>query len=367
MSNLTIGITTIYILAQLALGAVFAHQSRKYRRNARLLFLGLVFGILASILALILQFDSPFLGKRILLPAELILYSLEYILLNLHFQFSSNSRLNLAFNFPLMVSWTIFFVMSIKFGFNLMDDFDELLWDLSYNFVGLYSFVYIAFSLYRSADFSGEIEALFQAFGAIALSVGFFFGAISTPMLREILSVEILISEVTKAIGALIFISIYAMNVDFVERMAINTYGLLLFDDTGRSLGFYPIRTRKRDLNKSSPIVPDLIAPFVTAIQAFARDIFGAEESLETIQAKGKSLIFQIGNKIHMAIITEKATRNLKISLKKFQEDCERMAFSRDEHDIKTFDPESIKKIVKFNFPYVQVLETRLNEISDFD
>ncbi len=359
MDQLVIAITSIYIIVQMILIVVIVRQSMVYRRNAHLLILGLGMGIIASIISLVLHFELKSFEKRIFLPMELFLYSLEYLFFYFHFQFSRSMKLNIRLNFPILVSWPIFVIMCLKFSLHAMDEIDELFWDLSYNFIGLYSFIYVSYILYKTVDFAGEIEALVQAFGTTALSIGFLIGGISTPMIRVHLQIDPIISAVMKAVGALIFISIYALNVDYVERAAINIFGIFLFDDIGKSLGFYQLKTRKRRMNKTSPIVPDLIAPFVSAIQAFVKDIFGNDQSLKTIETFDKSIIFQMGNAIHVALITEKPTRNMVISLQKFQEQCEKIFQTSNGSDLGIVDHVKVKEEIIRNFPYVQVLNRK--------
>ncbi|MCY3412469.1 MAG: hypothetical protein INQ03_12600 [Candidatus Heimdallarchaeota archaeon] len=351
-----------FVVIQVILLAVFFIQSKKLGRNSTLLIIGLVSGIIASILSIIPEMDLYIGSGRITLSLQLMAFGLEYILLYIHFNFSVSENLNTVYISMLSLFAGIFTVYSIKFMLEQLEDFDELMWDLSYNSLGFVAFLYISYVMFSSYRYSKEKEALIQGVGTMLLVIGFIVGALTTPIIRNGLELQIepYYADVVKAIGALLFISIFAFNANFVERIAVDTYGILVFDNAGRELGFYNVKTKKNIESAAIPVDPALFVPLVSALLSFVKEALGTQSYMRSINGVDKAVVFEMGSTIHTAMITEKSTRLLNQSMKSFQHRCEQIvnAQMESEFNVGIVDEEAIKSSVRSNFPYIEVIDT---------
>jgi hypothetical protein len=240
-------------------------------------------------------------------------------------------------------------------------DYDELLWDISYNMLGLISFLYISYVLFSSYRYSREIEAIIQGVGTMFLVLGFILGMVTTPIMRDALGVsfENFYADIVKAIGSLLFISIFAFNVNFVERISIDTHGILVFDSSGRQLGFFNIKTKQKIQTDAIPVDPSLFTALVSALLSFTKEALGSKGFVKSINGEDKAVIFEMGESIHTALITEKSTRLLNLSMRSFRNNCEEIIKETPEHQyhVGVVDEEKIKASLRLNFPYIEIID----------
>ena len=298
---------------------------------------------------------------RITLSLQLILFSIEYMYLYIHFNYAVREKLNSIILIIFSLFLGIFLVFSIKYMLMPLSDYDELLWDIGYNMVGLISFLYITYALFISYSYSREVEALIQGIGTFFLVVGFVLGMITTPILRDALSINFdnFYADIVKAIGALLFISIFAFNANFVERISIDTHGILVFDSSGRQLGFFNIKTKQKIQTDAIPVDPSLFTALVSALLSFTKEALGSKGYVKSIKGEDKAVIFEMGEFIHAALITEKSTRLLNLSLRSFRVSCEKIIKETPEHEYRVgvVDEDKIKKSLRLNFPYIEIID----------
>lgn len=360
MIDIILILNSIFVFIQIILISIFNFQSRKSKRNSQIIVAGISFGIVASFLSLLSELGVFIGSSRISLSLQLICFSLEYIILYIHFNYSVREKLD-----PLKISilglfFGIFLVFSIKYMFESIVGLDELFWDTSYNILGFFSFLYITIVLFKSYLYSGEKETIIQGIGTFILLLGFVIGFIATPVIQHALHLdfEIFIADIVKAVGALLFISIFAFNVDFVERISVDTYGLLVFDSVGRELGYYDIKTKQNTESKAILIDPQLFVPLISALVSFTKEVLGTSYNMKSINVMNKSIFFEMGDTIHIALITERSSFLLNRSMKLFRKsvEVELMKDKITNFEAGIFNEKLVRDSIEVHFPYIEIV-----------
>lgn len=322
---------------------------------------GLSFGILASLLSVLIGASIYIFNMRVTLSLQLIAFAIEYLYLYIHFNYSVSEKLNPYILASFSIFLGIFLVYSIKYMFIPLTGYDELFWDIGYNVIGIISFFYISYVLFASYRYSREIEALIQGIGTMFLVIGFMVGLGTTTIIREFLNLnfEGFYADIAKAIGALLFISIFAFNVNFVERISIDTHGILVFDSSGRQLGFFNIKTKQKIQTDAIPVDPSLFTALVSALLTFTKEALGSKGFVKSISGEDKAVIFEMGESIHTALITEKSTRLLNLSMRNFRNNCEEIIKETPQHEyhVGLVDEDKIKTSLRLNFPYIEIID----------
>ncbi len=360
MENIILVLYTLLILIQFVLTIIFYRQSQKYDRQSIILIIGLLFGIFASILSIVITLGLSTDLSRLMLGVELILYSLEYVMIYFHFNLSQRDDIVTYHSLILFAVYGIFILQTLKYMFSEFSAIDETIWDVSYNFTGIISFFYASFVLYKSYKFSGEREALAQSIASLLLVIGFIVGILTTPVIRNLIAVNIdnIISDILKIIGGLTFVGIYAYNADYVERLSINTYGILIFDKSGRELVYYNVKTRTYNDTKGISVDTALFAGLITALLSFIKEVLGAKTYISKIESDDMVSMFKVGNRIGVSLITDRSTKLLRKSLNMFNLKCDRYfeTLSNDDYIFGNFDYDKIKQIFNSQFPYIEVI-----------
>ncbi len=362
MVNFLFVFDVLFIVLQLIIFIVFYFQTIKFDRTSEYLLTAIALGILAACISLIHRNDEfpLFFGintHKLLLALQLFLYSLEYLFIFMHFEQATNKvfdwrKIGLFMGLEgILITESVVYVSLGIYGIN------EFLWDISYNLLGLFSFGFATWYLVKAFIFTGEKTSLYQAISTSIINLGFIIGILATPTIRHYLGIDTIsilyiIGEGAKIIGATVFVSIYAYNPDYVERIIFETYGVLIFDlNSGRDLGFLDVRTKSKNKRLLEGINSALLSSLISALLDFLKEAMGAKEYPVAITSRDRVLLFENGKYLGAALIAEKETLLLRKSLRKMVIELESTIDNPDY--IEPFREEYITTLTMEKFPYI--------------
>ena len=235
----------------------------------------------------------------------------------------------------------------------------EWSWDISYNLLGLLIFIFGAFVHFKSYSFTKDTLTLMQAISMCVLSAGFIVGFVGGDILNNALFFDI--GDGVKILGMIIFALIYAINPDFIYRLPVNVYFILIFTKIGLNIHISRV--------KGSNIGPDkykeaeriiasenLLSSLITAISGLLNESLGSKKELDAIIAADRSLILNNGESATCAILCDKSTYFLEKSLKNLRKSIE------SRYESKLLNPVILKedfhdagKLIKKTFPFLVI------------
>jgi hypothetical protein len=343
----------VFLILQVTLLFLFSYQIKKKKRNAKLLVYAMIFGIIATTLALLQTEIEHSLLRRSLLSIELFFYGFEYILIYFHFRGTISDKISL-----LQIS-LISFVYGIHAGFGIYyavlstHSIPELLWDVSYNILGVLCFGFVSYSLIMVYRRTLEVSALVQTLAGILLCIGFLGSIFETPMIRDtiVFAIPPDVTGILKAIGILIIVIIFIINPDYIERLPVQTYGIMAFDKNGSTVSYYAVETKGKFEDVSIAAQANLATALTSAILTFVKEVMGSRTNLDRIETSDRLIILDIGETIGVAVIAERGTKILLESMKRCQKELNLQVgkeVMRGDVDVK-----KVKSIFTNAFPYI--------------
>jgi len=229
----------------------------------------------------------------------------------------------------------------------------EFLWDLSYNLLGLGVFAYVSYCLYLAYNQTRERSASIQVIASLMMAFGFLVSIFQTPIFRELLGFEIneIVTGGMKSFGLLLILLVYIINPDYIERLPIQTFGIMAFDKGGNNLSFHQIKSRgvMQDISYGSEA--SLISALTRAVLSFIKDALGTETDLDRISAGDKLILFNIGENVGVAVIAERSTNILLESIDRCQSRLNNQIGGDIQHG--RVKKDKIKHIIMGSFPYI--------------
>lgn len=323
----------------------FLYQIIKKKRDAPFFVTLLFFGMLGGIFAFLDSanlFEDPL---RIMLAIQLTCYALQFFFF---FMFVENLRslkvnmlrFGIVFGFLLLQQfalWTIVWFKSYPVTTHLW-----LLADLGYNNVALIIFLACGVPVYlKMYKYTKEIKPIIFSVAIIIVSIGFiiislsdYFSYFST--IPEWLAVIGDLGDILPLTGLLLFVLVYISDVDYIYRLANDSYLLMVSYKTG-----IPIHKVNIINQKNVYIEDSLISGLLFTINSIFTNVLEVKTPIESISSKEATALMRSGKYIVATILTEKASAILARALERYVREFE----SRYEDILKINDSE----VSKFN------------------
>ncbi|MFX1296546.1 MAG: hypothetical protein ACFFD2_17025 [Promethearchaeota archaeon] len=361
----------------LILFALFSYQSIKKGRKAYILTFGLLLGVLGAFFALLkeaLPLSSEI--SSLFLHISLIIYSFQYFTVYIFLEQLEELRPK-VYRLVIMV---LFILLSIVFSIitwiNLpgpnpeivsFNNISEYLWDFFYNGLGILIFTFGAYVFYKIIRATHEKESIFLWVGMVTLSLGFFVSLLGDTYsflnknitLPEIGFFEnaLLIGDLVKILGMLIFIVVFIVKIDYIYRIPQDVYSIFIF--TGSGICLYVAHTEN---SENIRIDEDLMSGVLTAISTLMQETFRSkisdDKGVNEIYTEKKVCLVERENFSGAAVLCSKITYFLKCSLKNLVDAFETNYIKElEEKNTELAVYDGAAKIVTDNFPYVRILK----------
>ncbi|MHA1461849.1 MAG: hypothetical protein ACTSQ0_02130, partial [Candidatus Heimdallarchaeota archaeon] len=275
------------------------YQSVRKNRTAYVLTLSLLIGGIGGIVS-VLQYVDTGVASKYFLYSSLIIWSFVYFLIYIFFEELFTEKPN-RFRFAMMI---ILLFASITFNLlylfaptvnylNLTGDlairytaFLDILewsWDISYNLLGLLIFVFGAFVHFNAYKFTREKITLIQAISMVIIGLGFIVGFVGGDIFRNSDFHDI--SDAVKIVGMLIFALIYIIRIDFIYRLPVNVYFILVFTKIGLNVHISRVLDTSKIANDESQsnetlINENLLSSLISAISGLLNESLGSTKDL---------------------------------------------------------------------------------------
>jgi len=235
----------------------------------------------------------------------------------------------------------------------------EWSWDISYNLLGLLIFIFGAFVHYRSYKFTKEKITLVQTISMCILAIGFVIGFIGGDVFDNALFFDI--GDGVKILGMLIFTLIYAIFPDFIYRLPVNVYFILIFTKIGLNIHIARVRDTKVDVYSEEEIEKrsiseTLLGSLITAISSLLNESLGSKKDLKAIIAEDRSLVLDNGEFATCTILCDRPTHFLEKSLRNLRRSVEH------QYQMKLVQPVIVKEdfqrvsdLIKKSFPFLEI------------
>ncbi len=350
------------------------YQSIRKNRTAYVLTLSLFIGGIGGIIS-ILQYVIVSASKN-LLYSSLIIWSLVYFLIYIFFEELYTVKPN-RFRFALI---TLLLFASVMFNLlylfaptvnelGLTGDlalqhsaFLDILqwsWDSSYNLLGLLIFAFGAFVHFNAFRFTREAITLIQAISMIIIGLGFVIGFIGGDVFQNNTFHEI--ADTVKIVGMLTFTIIYVVRIDFIYRLPVNVYFILVFTKIGLNVHISRMSILDKKTNTESQsnvtlINENLLSSLISAISGLLNESLGSTKELRAIVAEDRTIVLDTGLYSTCAVLCDRPTHFLDKSLSNLRKSVEIIYQEKlSESTIIKEDFTEINEIIKKNFPFLLV------------
>ncbi|NHJ05244.1 MAG: hypothetical protein EAX90_10490 [Candidatus Heimdallarchaeota archaeon] len=236
----------------------------------------------------------------------------------------------------------------------------EWSWDISYNLLGLIIFVFGAYVHFKAYKFSKDKIILLQTLSMCVLAAGFIVGFVGGDIIDNTLFFDI--GDGVKILGMIIFTLIYAIFPDFIYRLPVNVYFILIFTKIGLNIHIGRVQDSIIGSNTSQEeaeqlISENLLSSLITAISGLLNESLGSQKDLEAIIAADRSLILNNGESATCAILCDKSTYFLEKSLKNLRKAIEtRYEGKLTNPVILKEDFQDAGKLIKKSFPFLKIV-----------
>ncbi|HUU78360.1 MAG TPA: hypothetical protein VMX55_08430 [candidate division Zixibacteria bacterium] len=236
----------------------------------------------------------------------------------------------------------------------------EWSWDISYNLLGLIIFVFGAYVHFKAYKFSKDKIILLQTLSMCVLAAGFIVGFVGGDIIDNTLFFDI--GDGVKILGMIIFTLIYAIFPDFIYRLPVNVYFILIFTKIGLNIHIGRVHdsfigSKDSEEQERQIISENLLSSLITAISGLLNESLGSKKDLEGIIAADRSLILDNGESATCAILCDKSTYFLEKSLRNLRKAIE----TRYEGKLK--NPVILKedfldadKLIRKSFPFLKIV-----------
>lgn len=275
----------------------------------------------------------------VMLVFALLAWSLTYLLMLVFFeQLNSSSILRPVFFIAILL-----FCCECLFGFTklYLEDFMKnlytLLWDYSYDLLGIIIFTYGAILHYRAYRYTKDIPLVLLSASLMIVTVGFIYGIIAdtlsfidkitTKPIHEVLEIifskNYFIGDLIKIIGLVFFILAYILQIDFIYRlpfvinniMVFNRFGLLIY-----GAQFVQVTNENKGTNKEDKAMTsfEIISAAVNALNDFITETTGSESPLRQVITEDKYITIERGEYATIAVMSDKVSFFLIQAMREF-------------------------------------------------
>ena len=232
-------------------------------------------------------------------------------------------------------------------------------WDSSYNLLGLLIFVFGAFVHFHAYKFTREIITFIQAISMVIIGLGFIIGFVGGDIFQKTDFHDI--ADIVKIVGMLTFAIIYIIRIDFIYRLPVNVYFILVFTKIGLNVHISRMCVSSKKTNNESQstgtlINENLLSSLITAISGLLNESLGSTKELKAIIAEDRTIVMDTGLYSTCAVLCDRPTHFLNKSLSNLRKSVEITYQEKlTESTIIKEDFKDISELIKKNFPFLLV------------
>ncbi|MBD3191494.1 MAG: hypothetical protein GF308_12670 [Candidatus Heimdallarchaeota archaeon] len=374
-------VSTDLILSALIAGfffllfALMLYQSITHNRKAYVLTISLLIGGIGGIVSVLHEFIS--LKKSYFLFYSIIIWSVCYFLIYLFFEELTESKPNrvrlsiglLLLFASIFFNQLFFYAPSIgssalpatfKTSYETFIKILEWSWDISYSAFGVFVFSFGAYVHIKSYQSNKENIPLVQAISMILISLGFIIGFFGADVANE--RIFYAIGDGLKVVGMIVFSLIYIIKIDFIYRLPVNVYFIMVFNKVGLNIltvRTYNIKNQENEGISRTIINENLLSSLITAISNLLRESLGSEKPLEMIIAEDRTIVLDSGSQATCAILCDRPTFFLEKSLKNLRKEVEKRYETELRKSVLLKEEfEEINKLIQRSFPFLVIKES---------
>ncbi|MFW9922862.1 MAG: hypothetical protein ACFFDW_06185 [Candidatus Thorarchaeota archaeon] len=359
---------------------LLVYQSIKKNRTAYILTISLFLGGIGGIISVLQNIVS--IGSKYFLYTSLIVWSIVYFLIYIFFEqlFASKpDRIRLSIASVLLFA-SIFF--DILYLFAPTASFLELTgdlqlryetflnimqwgWDTSYNLLGLLIFIFGAYVHFKSFQFTREKVTIVQAISMCIIGSGFIVGYVGGDIFKN--SDFFGIGDGIKIVGMLLFAFIYVIRIDFIYRLPVNVYFILVFTKFGLNIHISrvhdtSVNAKIEDYNEEKLINENLLSSLITAISGLLNESLGSEKELKSIVAEDRTLVMDSGEYATCAVLCDRPTFFLEKSLMNLIKSIEQNYGEKlSKSAIIKEDFKGVDNLIRKIFPFLIIEKAKIN------
>lgn len=355
------------------------YQSIKQNRTAYVLTISLFIGGIGGIIS-VLQYIPSLQGKYFLY-SSLIIWSIVYFLIYIFFEelyTIKPNRIRLAIITILLFASIVFNLLylfapsaeflglegTIRDQYNIFLNILQWGWDSTYNLLGLLIFVFGAYVHFKSYQFNHEIITMIQAISMCIIGSGFIVGFVGGDIFKE--SIFFGIGDIVKIVGMVVFALIYAIRIDFIYRLPVSVYFILIFTKYGLNIHISRVHDASKeefteeDIEKQI-INENLLSSLITAISGLLNESLGSKKELKSIIAEDRTLILDTGEYTTCAILCDRPTFFLEKSLKNLLKAIENNYGDKlSQSTIIKGDYKDVDTLIRKVFPFLEIEKRKL-------
>ncbi|MBD3190232.1 MAG: hypothetical protein GF308_06295 [Candidatus Heimdallarchaeota archaeon] len=366
MADINIIISSIFLGLFFLLFSLMVYQSIRKQRKAYLLTISLFLGSIGGIISIFdIIRDSLGIQHRYFLFLALVIASISYYLIYLFFEQlieERPNRIRLVIASIFLFSSIIFNQLFFYFAYysNIETSYVkaiEILWDISYDALGLFIFIFGAYVHFKSYHINKEWIPLVQAISLIFISIGFIFGFLS-----DVISLSIpKIGDILKIVGIVAFSGVYIVRIDYIYRLPVNVYFILIFTQSGLNIHISQTHlvSEEVDLDVTEKQYDEkLLSGVITAISNLLKESLGSREQLEKIVSGDREIILDSGEIATCAILCDRSTFFLHRSLVDLRKSIEKKyKLELTKTIIHKADFIELSTIIQQTFPFLVIEE----------
>jgi hypothetical protein len=317
-------ITGLFLL----LFALMIYQSLRENRKAYVLTSSLLVGACGGILSL-LQYVITSISDQLLFYS-IIIWTICYFLIYIFFEqliTTKPNRIRLTLGIILLITSIIFNLLYLYLptdlgltgtaaqNYEIFSKGLEWSWDTTYNALGIFIFSFGAYVHFKSYKFTKEIITLIQAISMAIIVTGFFFGYFGGDVANN--SDFFNIGDGIKIVGMILFSLIYIIRINFIYRLPVNVYFILIFTTHGLNIHISRVHDESISDKEAEPsyINENLLSSLITAISNLISDFFLTKKNLKAIVAEDRTIVLDTGEYASCAILCDRPTYFLRQSL----------------------------------------------------
>ncbi len=357
-------VSLLMFLLLLALTAIFVYQSKSRKRRAGILNVGLVLGIIASLITFFndtgIARSITGLGSFKVIVIYLIVWAISYLMIFYFFNYIDVDKRTSLLDMLVHVVFGVFLASSILLLFepepsNLL----IFVWDLSYNGLGIIVFFYGAAIYYITNKRTGDKYSMYLMIASLLIVMGFIFGLTSDTL--HFLSVNTGINDIftygdhVKAAGISAFLILYITNVDYIYRLPIKFHALQIFLTTGIPL--YNARFKGSIAsNKDYKLLSGALSGIIIFVQTFG----GKKTLLRKVEAGDWNFLIRVEQDLGIVMISEKVSKVLETAMNDFSTEV-LSTLSKEDFNTGVISQEKIKLIeehIGTYFPFLDIEKT---------
>lgn len=230
----------------------------------------------------------------------------------------------------------------------------------SYNLLAIYVYLIIGVPIYiKIYKYTKENRSLVLVIALVLIGIGFFSAELYQILVFQgfnfilgRLNLLVVFYYALPLIGLYLFLLSYITDVDYLYRLPVDNYLLMILYKSGVTIYSINFKTRFKQV----VIDENLLSRLISSINMVFQNALGSQAEVHNILSKDAAIIIESGKFINAAIVTDNASVILQRSLKRYVEIFEKKFHDKlEKEDPLISDFDSVKELLKSIFPFLVI------------